>query len=172
MIEPFVIHEIEISSGGRLGICRLPGRSGDLKGDIRTIALWPATILLSMTERNESNAKGAAGLEVALAEVGIQHLQFPIRDFDAPDPASLAWEALAPQLHAALDGGARILLHCMGGKGRSGMVAVRLMIERGMAGKDAVALVRRVRPGAVETEAQLAWAIEHTHRPVISNAHD
>src|SRR5690606_33735699 len=58
----------------------------------------------------------------------------------------------------ALEGGGRVLVHCLGGCGRSGMVALRLMIGAGETPEVALRHLRGVRPCAVETEAQLAWA--------------
>jgi ADP-ribosyl-[dinitrogen reductase] hydrolase len=49
---------------------------------------------------------------------------------------------------------ARRLIHCRGGLGYTGMIAARLLVELGMDAHDAIAAVRRVRPGAIETGAQ------------------
>lgn len=155
-IEPFAIADIP-SAKGRLGIARLPGRSGDLAGDAQAIAAWGARMVLSMTEPDEMAARGAAGLAEALAFHGIGHAAFPIPDFGTP-AADADWASLSRDLHKRLAAGEAILLHCMGGKGRSGMVAMRLLVEQGMAPIDALAQVRHARPGAVETEAQAAWA--------------
>jgi len=53
----------------------------------------------------------------------------------------------------------KVFAHCYGGKGRSGMVLLRLMVERGLDPDQALQDLRRVRPGAVETQAQWLWAI-------------
>ena len=54
--------------------------------------------------------------------------------------------------------GEGLLLHCRGGQGRSGMIALRLLVERGEAPDAGLTRLRQARPGAVETAAQLAWA--------------
>ena len=56
----------------------------------------------------------------------------------------------------AVGQGERVLIHCHGGRGRSGLVAARLLIDRGMDAPAALATVRRARPGAVETAGQEA----------------
>lgn len=155
-IEPFAIADLPCATG-RLGIARLPGRSGDLPGDVAMIADWGARLVLSLTEPEEMAASGAAGLAQALAAHGIGHAAFPIPDFGTP-AADADWASLSRDLHRRLAAGERVLLHCMGGKGRSGMVAMRLLVERGLSATEALALVRRARPGAVETVAQAAWA--------------
>lgn len=155
-IEAFKIATIEVRPG-RLGIARLPGRSGDLVGDIDAIRRWGARLVLSLTESDEMAAHGAGELAARLAECGLAHHHFPIRDFGAPEQADARWPDLSRALHARLDAGEGLLLHCMGGKGRSGMLALRLLTERGMEPGAALALIRHVRPGAVETTEQENW---------------
>ncbi len=159
-IEPFAIADLPCATG-RLGIARLPGRAGDLAGDVAAIAGWGARLVLSMTELDEMAAHGAAGLAALLAARGIGHAMFPIPDFGTPG-SDAEWASLSRDLHRRLAAGERILLHCMGGKGRSGMVAMRLLVEQGVAADEALARVRRARPGAVETDAQAAWASRET----------
>lgn len=155
-IEAFTIATIE-ARPGRLGIARLPGRSGDLGHDIEAIRRWGARLVLSMTESDEMATHGAAALAARLSDCGIAHHHFPIRDFGAPEQADTRWPDLSRALHARLDAGEGLLLHCMGGKGRSGMLALRLLTERGMEPKAALALIRHARPGAVETAEQEDW---------------
>ncbi|MGL5362350.1 MAG: tyrosine-protein phosphatase [Bosea sp. (in: a-proteobacteria)] len=156
-IEPFTIATLALPSGARIGICRLPGRSGDLAGDVAQIAEWGAALVVSMTEADEMAAKGAGGLEAALVEASIGWRRFPIHDYGAPANADTHWPPLSHELHAALDQGQAVLLHCAGGKGRSGMVALRLLTERGVEAEAALAMIRDLRSGAVETEAQFLW---------------
>ena len=155
-IEPFAIADLPCATG-RIGIARLPGRAGDLPGDIAAIAGWGAQLVLSMTGADEMAASGAAGLAEALAARGIGHAAFPIPDFGTPG-ADADWASLSRDLHRRFQAGEHVLLHCMGGKGRSGMVAMRLLVEQGLRAEEALAMVRRARPGAVETGAQAAWA--------------
>ena len=46
----------------------------------------------------------------------------------------------------------------IGGCGRSGMAVLRLMIEAGEDAETALARLRTIRPCAIETDAQMAWA--------------
>lgn len=158
MIEPFRICTIDHTTGGRLALCRLPGRAGDLAGDVEAIAGWGPALVLSLTEREEAAAYGASALGDHLTSLGIRHIWFPIRDFGAPEAGDTHWPMLATELHGVLDRGEGLLLHCLGGKGRSGMIAMRLLVERGLAPVDALAQVRAARAGAIETAEQEAWA--------------
>ena len=57
-----------------------------------------------------------------------------------------------------VNNGDRILIHCRGGCGRSGMIVLRIMIEFGEDPEEALERLRKIRPCAVETEAQENWA--------------
>jgi protein-tyrosine phosphatase len=159
MIEPFAIASLALPAGGRIGLCRLPGRSGDLAGDVSVMRGWKPGIVVSMTEAAEMAEFGAADLPILLATSGIAWRHFPVVDFGAPESELLPqWATLSAELHAKLDAGEGVLLHCRGGLGRSGMIALRLLVERGERADAALARLRMVRPGAVETEAQEVWA--------------
>lgn len=82
---------------------------------------------------------------------------FPVTDYGVPDDDT-PWAPISVQLHDVLEGGGRVLVHCKGGCGRSGMAVLRLMIEAGEDPDKALVRLRSLRPCAVETEAQLAWA--------------
>jgi protein-tyrosine phosphatase len=151
MTTPFAIATITLPTGARIGICRLP-----LADDLAAIARWRAAIVVSLAPLAELEALGAAALPQQLANVAGAWRHCPVVDFGVPD-ASVDWSALSQELHGALDAGNGVLLHCRGGLGRSGMIALRLLVERGMDAGGAFGAVRAVRPGAVETDAQLAW---------------
>lgn len=52
--------------------------------------------------------------------------------------------------------GRKIVVHCKGGLGRAGTIASMLLLDTGEAqdGDGAIGMVRRVRPGAIETSVQ------------------
>ena len=144
-------------SGGALALCRLPGLLGDLTADLAVLAAFRPALVLSLTEPAEMTRLGAKDLPDRLARADIPWTRFPIRDFDIP-PTTADWAQLSARLHGTLAGAGRIVLHCRGGLGRSGMIALRLMIEAGENPAAALPRLRRARPGVVETPAQEAWA--------------
>jgi ADP-ribosyl-[dinitrogen reductase] hydrolase len=64
------------------------------------------------------------------------------------------WEIAGEEVRALLRGGHDVLVHCRGGLGRAGTIAARLLVELGMDPAEAIARVRAVRPGAIETREQ------------------
>ncbi len=155
----FTIETILLTDGARLGISPLPGRYGDGLADLAAAARWGASLVISMTEMLEMERHNMGDFGALLAQADIGWAHFPIPDYGAPK-AALNWPALRAEAHGLLDQGDAVLAHCYGGRGRSGMVLLRLMAERGEDPQEAVARLRTVRPGAVESEAQFAWGAE------------
>lgn len=160
MQHPFALFALPVGAGV-LGLCPLPGGAGDLHGDLARIGAFDPALIISMTESAEMAALGAALLPKALRRAGIRWVHFPVRDYAIPTPQTeTLWPGIAAQAHAVLDRGGKVLVHCRGGLGRSGMVALRLMVEAGEAPEPALKRLRNARPGAVETVEQLKWAVE------------
>ena len=157
-MKPFAIADLPLGAG-RLGICRMPGRAGDYTGDLDALLGWGPALVLTMTGQDELERSGAAGLPHDLAAAGIAWRHLPVQDFGANSPGLLqGWPGASAQAHAVLADGGRVLAHCMGGCGRSGMALLRLMVEAGEPASPALERLRGVRPCAVETEDQRVWA--------------
>src|SRR5262249_57613282 len=89
---------------------------------------------------------------------GMRWLHLPIPDGSVPSEAFEGlWREQAGRFHASLKRGGRVLVHCRGGLGRSGMVAARLLVESGMTPEKAIVAVRQIRPRANETPGQEAY---------------
>ncbi|MEQ9489998.1 MAG: protein-tyrosine phosphatase family protein [Alphaproteobacteria bacterium] len=155
-----IIATVSVSGGGRIGVCGLPGLTGDLEGDLLAITGFDPALVVSMTEAAEMEALGAGNLGQRLQHLGIDWVHLPIRDFSglAPEHED-RWPDLSRRLHDLLDDEKSILLHCRAGRGRSGMIALRLMVERGEDATNALRRLRDKRPGAVETPEQRLWAV-------------
>jgi protein-tyrosine phosphatase len=87
-----------------------------------------------------------------LKERGLDYLWLPVPDGGAPTPEqfrrAVQW----------LNQGRGNLVHCVGGRGRTGTVlAGYLMVTRGLSLQQAVEVVRSKREGAVETLAQVKF---------------
>ncbi|MBR9843677.1 MAG: protein phosphatase, partial [Rhodobacteraceae bacterium] len=113
---------------GRIGICPAPGRHGDYASDFKEIIAWSPQLVLSMTEASELDRIGAAGFGQDLENAGIDRVALPIRDFGEPSGTTASlWPESAERAKAVLGQGGRVLVHCFGGCGRSGMAIMRLL---------------------------------------------
>ncbi len=145
--------------GGVLALSPMPGRGGAYQADLRDLLAFGPALVLTMTTGEELRAKEAESLPDDLARHGIAWQHLPIADFGAPDPVTAGlWPEASAKARKVLAQGGKVLVHCMGGCGRSGMAALRLMVEAGEMPSVALTRLRAVRPCAVETPEQYGWA--------------
>lgn len=143
------IATIALAGGGAIGVAPCPAAT-----DRDAIAAWRPDAVVTLIEPGSR----AAAVGALCAGIGVAWHHLPIVDFGAPEAAFEAgWQSAGPKLRVALQGGGRVLVHCAAGRGRSGMIAARLLVELGEAdATTAIARVRKARPGAIETAAQEA----------------
>lgn len=167
---PLRIEAVPAPGGGEIGMTFCPGkhqRGGltgewqrDLSADLDRIRAWGAVAVVTLMEAEELARYGVGTMGEAVAARGMAWLHLPIVDVDIPRaPFEAGWVTAGPRLHAWLTEGSRILLHCRGGLGRTGTIAARLLVERGMAPEAAVRAVRAARQGTIETPAQVAHVL-------------
>jgi protein-tyrosine phosphatase len=153
----FEIHQLPVA-GGTLALSPMPGRTRHYQADWQHLLDWQPDLVITMTTQTELERKGAATLGTDLAKVGIKWVHAAVADFGVPQ--DLDWAALRDQALDVLSGKGRVLVHCFGGCGRSGMIVLRLMIAAGESPDAAIARLRAVRPCAVETNDQMTWACQ------------
>ncbi|GAB1479374.1 cyclin-dependent kinase inhibitor 3 family protein [Paracoccaceae bacterium] len=156
----FSITEVPLRAG-LAGLSPLPGRQGDYAADLAAVRDWAPALVISLTTEDEMARKGAGGFGGDLQRLGIGWAALPLADFAAPDETlATRWMLIAERASEILDGGGRILVHCMGGCGRSGAAVLRLMVEAGEEPQAALSRLRALRPCAVEKPEQLRWATQ------------
>jgi ADP-ribosylglycohydrolase/protein-tyrosine phosphatase len=140
-----------------------PGRVGgpwarSLEPDLDGVAATGAHALVTLMEEHELAEVRVPGLGPLAEARGLEWHHLPIRDVDVPDSAfETTWTYAGLRLRGHLRAGRPVVLHCLGGLGRSGLVAARLLIELGATFEDAIQAVRAARPGAIETSGQLSY---------------
>ena len=114
--------------------------------------------LIALAERQEFPSEHWDGLNAALAQRSIELDHLPIEDFAAPDARFLqAWANNKTRYHAILDQGGVLGITCHYGAGRSGTIAAHIMIERGVAPREAIERIREAFPESIESQVQYDW---------------
>jgi nicotinamidase-related amidase/aminoglycoside phosphotransferase (APT) family kinase protein len=143
----------------RLGLTICPGRKDRgrvLDADLRSLAGAGAGTLVSLVTQAELDWAGIPALADAARAAGLEHLSLAIPDQGVPTMDEA--RKLVARIDERLERGERVVLHCMGGLGRSGLVAACVEVTRGATAAEAIATVRAARgPRAVETRVQEAF---------------
>ena len=167
--DPIEINWIEIGTGwGQIGMTLCPGKkqtdgiSGrwnrDLAKDLGDIKKWGAKHVLSLLEPNEYSELQIPDLAEEIQANGMNSYRLDTRDRGVPgDSDSRPWKDVARECLRNLALGESVLIHCKGGLGRTGTFVAGLLVENGVDPDMAIATIRKVRPGAIETPVQEQW---------------
>jgi ADP-ribosyl-[dinitrogen reductase] hydrolase len=169
LTHPLIIPAVAVPGGGRVGITLCPGKrqphaatgpwDRDLATDLDAIKTFGTDVLITLMEADELDkaAVPVKDLEAAVEARGMTWLHLPIVDFQAPSAEfEAAWRTHSPALHDVLKRGGNVVAHCRGGRGRSGLVAARLLVDLGWEPEAAITAIRSVNPKAIETPVQEA----------------
>ncbi len=127
--DPLQVAELDMPSGWRVGLTFAPGKRGastegprwerDLDADLDVLVGKNIRTIACLVEAHELVEWGIAELPAAAAARGIELLHRPIRDVSVPTLDSA--RSLIHELIARRD--KPILIHCIGGLGRTGVIA-------------------------------------------------
>lgn len=126
----------------------LLGSSNPSDRDLDSLRTSGFGVIVCLLDEPEQSPRYDAARAVSL---GYARRCIPVPDFQAPSLEQLEEfvtfvESLSRDTH--------VLVHCEGGIGRTGTMAAAYWIGRGLSAPDAIAKIRVVRPGAVESDAQ------------------
>lgn len=138
---------------GQLAGLAMPGSSTDMEADIEFLRDNGIKLLVSLSERPLDPQ--------LLARYDISSLHLPITDFTPPTIEQL--RKFLDHVRFTLSQGGAVGVHCRAGLGRTGTVLASYLISEGMDAASAMAEVRRIRPGSIETDEQEAVLEEFAH---------
>ncbi|WP_281283052.1 dual specificity protein phosphatase family protein [Leptospira fletcheri] len=136
----------------------LPGRKDrdrNLIQDLKTVREEGMNRIVSLLTENEYSEYGVPDIKAEYQREGFDPIFFPIMDQRAPADRK-ALESLLDLMDSELGRGRNILIHCVGGLGRSGTVAAAYLIRReGYGVEEAIRVVREARSErAIESREQ------------------
>jgi len=137
----------------------------DLATDITTIRAWGASTLITLMESEEMQLHGVETIGEVAKKASLHWYQLPIIDGSIPDNRfDTAWPHVGQIILNRLRSDEKVVVHCRGGLGRTGMIVSALLIETCYTPSKALAAVRAARPGTVETTDQESFVLNYLPR--------
>lgn len=121
-----------------------PGRARPLDDELAALRDAGITTLVSLTiVPTDPDTTKRFGIEV---------VHIPVADFTPPAREQI--DRFVTLVADTKTRGGATVVHCAGGKGRTGTMAAAYLVACGHAPATAIERVRALRPGAIETDAQ------------------
>jgi len=139
---------LETDLPGRIGLMAAPSARADLR-ELREMGV---DLLVPLVEDHELELLDIAWLPRVALDLGMAVLRLPIVDMGVPERASAA--AVVTRILGKVRAGGTVVVHCRGGLGRTGTLAACCLVVLGAPAEQAIAAVRAVRPGSIETRGQ------------------
>ena len=115
---------------------------------------WKTDLLVSLLEEHEFERLRIQKLLERVSDYAIDVLWFPIRDQSVPTSLT-EFHKVITKINDAVLSGQTVIVHCMGGLGRSGLVAASCLVALlKMAPQEAIAKTRKARAAAIQTPEQ------------------
>ncbi len=152
--------ELQILEGqSALVLTPCPGtKEADLSASLAQLKAQGVQAVVSALSFAEMAEAGVAQLPQQSKELGMAWFHLPIEDDQAPgEEFASQWEQVSPNLHNIVNQGGKLALHCMGGSGRTGILAAHLLLELGWDLERIKSEVKALRPGAFTKPLQIEY---------------
>ncbi len=150
--------QLNVDSGA-LVLTPCPGtKEVDLETALTQLKQQGVEAIVTALDTQELASKGVSELGEKAQQLGMQWFQIEIEDDCAPGAEFMAkWQQASPALHQVIDNGGKVAMHCMGGSGRTGLLAAHLLLEKEWQLDDIVREVQALRPGAFTKSVQVDY---------------
>ena len=160
---PYQTDILQLNGGGQILMSHAPGRRTrncyrSLSADVSRLRHhYGVDIVVTLLSSIELASMSCQSMGACVEAEGMVWMHFDLRDKWIPWNSQAYLSCLVLPLKRYLRSGSRVLVHCHGGKGRTGtLVAALLMTSAGghQSLWEAIAWMRRVRPGMLRNPLQ------------------
>jgi protein-tyrosine phosphatase len=145
---------------GKLAVAPRPRGGAWIEDDVASWKRAGVNAVLSLLTPDEERDLDLLTEAKEVRTQGMEFISYPIPDRQIPN-SETQWSELLEKVNSNLSSGKNVLVHCRQGIGRSGLVAICLLVKKGMSPGAAVESVSAARGLAVpETTEQREW-IDH-----------
>jgi atypical dual specificity phosphatase len=131
--------------GKKVSFGERPGRWRDVRQDLEWLRNQGIRTILSLVEKE-------TWIDVYQ---GFQTHHVPVNDYHAPEMEQIE------ECMRIIQSDAPIYIHCVAGLGRAGTIAAAWLIHNGNPPIDAIRIIRKMRPGAIEVDEQFDALLEY-----------
>ncbi|MEB3277308.1 MAG: cyclin-dependent kinase inhibitor 3 family protein [Lyngbya sp.] len=133
---------------------------------------YQTDVLVSLIEPHELEAVQIRDLISQAQARGMHSIWFPIKDMSVPTSID-ELIVLVEQILLNAKQNQTVVIHCMGGLGRTGMVAACCLVALGYSPTEAIRIVRETREYSIETQQQENYISQfaevwETPQPILS----
>lgn len=157
---------------GKIGLTFAPGKTQmicmtgchwkrSIDKDLATLKdKYGCKVLVSLIQEFEFVNVKIPTLRTDAEKLGIHSVWYPIPDGGVPKSPEHV-DPLVKEIVEYIRAGDVVVIHCMGGLGRTGLVAACCLVYIGLAVKEAIKAVRKARKGTVELRVQEEFVAEY-----------
>eukprot|EP00029_Vermamoeba_vermiformis_P000918 TRINITY_DN1108_c0_g1_i2.p1 TRINITY_DN1108_c0_g1~~TRINITY_DN1108_c0_g1_i2.p1 ORF type:complete len:757 (-),score=240.61 TRINITY_DN1108_c0_g1_i2:97-2367(-) len=158
--------DLYMNQMGRIGMCMAPGRKKkkkahdwdrDLAKDLDRIrTTYGADVFVSLIRHSELHELQIQNMFDEVEARKMESIHFPIKDKWIPNSME-GLIYLVDAIIQRLKEGKAVVVHCNGGKGRTGTVVVATLVGLGKKVHHAIDVVRKSRPGTIRNPMQIMY---------------
>lgn len=152
-----------LSLPGKIGLTNVPGKRSaasrtidkrNLQTDLANLRdHYQIDHLVCLLESQELHELSISDLLAQAQRRRMTAEQFEIPDDGLPSPIQ-EFASSVERVTKFIAEGQSVVIHCRGGKGRTGLFAACCLVQLGYSPDEAIAWVRKARPGAIEAAIQ------------------
>lgn len=150
--------ELKVDDGA-LVLTPCPGTKGcGLTESLLQLKQQGVAAVVTAINAQEMASKDVSDLGQQVQALGMEWHHIEIEDDCAPGEGFASkWQQSSPLFHQHIKDGHKIAMHCMGGSGRTGLLAAHLLLEKEWPLDTIISDVQALRPGAFTKAVQVDY---------------